>query len=131
VLAALQWLENAYKMPVVVVGFSFGAAMCLQACCGRAANGHSQVKAIAVLGLPTRAPGRDYHYSFLKGCGIPKLFVSGDRDQFAPAETLEQVVAAAADPRQLVLIPAADHFFAGQLEPMQQVLAGWLKEQLP
>ena len=130
VLAALQWLENEYKMPVVVVGFSFGAAMSLRACCGRTANGDSQVKAIAALGLPTRSPGRDYHYSFLKDCGIPKLFVSGDRDQFAPAATLEQVVAAAADPRQLVLIPAADHFFAGQLEPMQQALAGWLKEQV-
>lgn len=131
VLAVLQWLENEYRIPVVVVGFSFGAAMCLQACCGRATKLNSQVKAIAALGLPTNSAGRDYRYSFLKGCGIPKLFISGDRDQFAPAATLAQLVAAAADPKQLVLIPAADHFFAGQLEPMQRALAGWLKEQVP
>src|SRR5260370_5787128 len=33
VLAALEWLENEYKRPLVVVGFSFGAAMALAACC--------------------------------------------------------------------------------------------------
>ena len=33
VLAALDWLENEYKRPVVVAGFSFGAAMALLACC--------------------------------------------------------------------------------------------------
>ena len=29
VLAALRWLENEYKLPIVVAGFSFGAAMAL------------------------------------------------------------------------------------------------------
>src|ERR1700739_4290625 len=32
VLAALEWLENEYRRPLVVVGFSFGAAMALYAC---------------------------------------------------------------------------------------------------
>ena len=34
VLAALDWLENEYKRPLVAAGFSFGAAMALGACCG-------------------------------------------------------------------------------------------------
>jgi len=29
-----------------------------------------------------------------------------------------------------VLLPRADHFFTGQLEPLQSALSGWLKEQL-
>ena len=33
--AALAWLENAYKLPLVAVGFSFGAAMALAAGCAR------------------------------------------------------------------------------------------------
>ncbi len=37
----------------------------------------------------------------------------------------------AAEPKRLLLIPDADHFFTGHLEPMRQALAGWLKEQLP
>jgi len=31
VLAAMGWLENEYKLPLVVAGFSFGAAMALKA----------------------------------------------------------------------------------------------------
>jgi len=124
VTAALDWLENEYKLPLLVVGFSFGAAMVLAACCGR------DVRAIAALGLPTHAEGRDYRYSFLRHCTIPKLFLSGDRDQYAPSAHLASVVAEASEPKRMVLLPGADHFFAGQLEPMQQALAGWLKEQV-
>ena len=34
VLAALDWLEREYRLPLIVAGFSFGAAMALWACCG-------------------------------------------------------------------------------------------------
>jgi hypothetical protein len=126
VLAALNWLENEYKRPALVAGFSFGAAMALAACCGR-----SQVRALVALGLPTHAEGREYHYPFLSKCVLPKFFLSGDHDQYAPSAQLAQVIASAAEPKRLVLLPGADHFFTGQLEPMQFALAGWLKEQLP
>jgi alpha/beta superfamily hydrolase len=145
VLAALDWLENAYKLPLVAVGFSFGAAMVLAACCAHKQQPHPRVRALVALGLPIHTqstPGaggssplgwkaRDYRYPFLRNCTLPKLFLSGDRDQFAPAIQLVQVAAAAAEPKRLLLLPGADHFFTGQLEPMQQELTGWLKEQLP
>jgi alpha/beta superfamily hydrolase len=129
VLAALDWLENEYRRPLVVVGFSFGAMMALSACCSPSRSLET-VRALAIVGLPTQADGTDYQYPHLKNCTIPKLFLSGAEDQYAPAAQLEQVVACAAEPKQLVLLPHADHFFTGQLEPMQSSLAGWLKEQL-
>jgi uncharacterized protein len=128
VLAAMAWLENEYKLPLVVAGFSFGSAMALKACCG--CDEKQKVRAIAALGLPTHAEDRDYKYRFLADCKIPKLFISGDHDQYATAEQLAQVAASAAEPKQLLLIPGADHFFAGQLAPMQEALSVWLKEQL-
>jgi uncharacterized protein len=129
VLAAMGWLENEYNRPLVVTGFSFGAAMALSACCGpRQARNH--VSALVALGLPTHSGDRDYRYPSLAHCTIPKLFLSGADDQFAPVAQLAQVVADAAEPRRLVLIPGGDHFFDGQLATMQQALAGWLKEQL-
>ena len=133
VLAALSWLENEYNRPLIVVGFSFGAAMSLLACCHSVSSpgDHHNIRAIAALGLPTSAEGRQYRYSFLSHCTLPKLFVSGDQDQYAPASDLHQVAATTAEPKKLVLIPGADHFFAGQLEAMQNVLAGWCKDQLP
>jgi alpha/beta superfamily hydrolase len=130
VLAAMDWLEREFQLPLIVAGFSFGAAMALRAC---SLPGQTQrdVRALIALGLPTSAQGRAYRYSFLQNLTTPKLFLSGDRDQFAPAENLTHVAASAAEPRRLILVPGADHFFTNQLEPMQRALAGWLKEQLP
>ncbi len=130
VLSAMDWLENEYRRPLVVVGFSFGSAMALKACCCQPAI-RPNVRALAALGLPTQQESRKYLYTCLTSCTIPKLFLSGDRDQFAPAEELARVAACAAEPKRLVLLAGADHFFTGQLEPMQQALSGWLKEQLP
>jgi alpha/beta superfamily hydrolase len=124
VLAALRWLEDEYSRPVIVAGFSFGAAMALLATCSH------PVKAIAALGLPTHAEGRSYHYSFLQSCPAPKLFLSGDQDQFATRDELTQVVESASAPRRLIFVPGADHFFNGHLDAMQNALAQWLKEQI-
>jgi uncharacterized protein len=139
VITALDWLRNELHLPIVLAGFSFGAAMALWSCCGpeHADNNVSArmvVRAVVGLGLPTRAADRDYNYSFLRDASLrnsnlPKLFLSGDRDEFAPASQLAEVVASAAGPKQLALIPGADHFFTGQLQPMQQALADWLMEQ--
>jgi hypothetical protein len=129
VLAGMDWLEREFRLPLMIVGFSFGAAMALRACCLSGAA-QSNVRTIVVLGLPTTGRGPAYSYSFLHDLTTPKLFLSGDRDQFAPAEQLIAVAASAAEPKHLILIPGADHFFTDQLEAMQRALAGWLKEQL-
>jgi alpha/beta superfamily hydrolase len=128
VLAALDWLENEFNLPIVAAGFSFGAATVLRACC--TANLPLNVRALVALGLPVESRDCTYDYSFLRNVALPKLFISGDRDRFAPAAQLEQIVASAADPKSLSFIHNTDHFFTGQLEPMQYTLAHWLKEQL-
>ena len=73
VRAALDWLQQEYQLPLLFAGFSFGSSVGLRACCG-----DERVKGIAALGLPVKAGGREYHYSFLSGCKQPKLFISGD-----------------------------------------------------
>lgn len=128
VLAALDWLDHHFGLPMIVAGFSFGSAMALWACCGPQKT-DKNIRAMVALGLPTHADGRDYHYRFLHEATLPKLFLSGDKDDFGPAAQLEEVVATAADPKKLVFIPDSDHFFTGKLELMQQALAGWMKEQ--
>jgi hypothetical protein len=125
VLAAVDWLERKFTRPVVVAGFSFGAGMALTACWQRPG-----IHALALLGLASQIGDRHFSYSFLSGCTLPKLFLSGDSDQFAPAAQLAGLVASAAEPKRLVLLPRTDHFFTGQLEPMQAALRDWLKEQI-
>jgi alpha/beta superfamily hydrolase len=126
--AALDWLQREFSLPIVAAGFSFGAAMVLAACCRRD-RAQTHIRALALLGLPTDAPGRDYSYPQLAACTIPKLFLSGDHDQFAPAGDLEALAAAAADPKRVTLVSGADHFFSGRIRAMQESLAAWLKEQ--
>jgi alpha/beta superfamily hydrolase len=126
VVAALDWLRAEFDLPIIVVGFSFGAAMALVACCGTQPAPRIKIHALAALGLPTQGFGHQFHYPFLAGCPVPKLFLSGDRDWFAPKTELEQVVNSAGDPKNLVFIFGADHSFTGRLETMQQSLATWL-----
>jgi alpha/beta superfamily hydrolase len=109
VRAALDWMAAKYERPLLFAGFSFGSHVGLRACCGDA-----RVKGVVGLGLPVRAEGRDYTYGFLRDCGtVPKLFVCGDHDQFAPRGVLEAVLVGAPGPKEIVWVEGADHFFAG------------------
>ena len=118
VSAGVSWLVERYGLPVIFAGFSFGANVGLRACCGDA-----RVSGLVGLGLPVRALGRDYSYGFLPGCGsVPKLFVSGDHDEFSPRGVLESVLVAAAEPKRIVWVEGADHFFAGTEESPESKL---------
>ena len=125
VRAALHWLMNEFALPVVFAGFSFGASTGLRACCPE-----SRVSFLISLGTPVAAEGRVYAYKFLADCKKPKLFVSGDHDQYGPVTEIERVVANSADPKKLVIIPDADHFFEGQLPAMRAAIETWMAEQL-
>jgi hypothetical protein len=126
VRTALDWLEREYRQPVIFAGFSFGAAVGLQAACP-----DSRVSAAIALGLPL-APvdDRTYDYGFLTTCTKPKLFVSGSRDQFGPRARLQQLVASLPEPKRLVMIEAGDHFFEGRLREMREAIEKWIKETL-
>jgi uncharacterized protein len=126
VQAAVDWLVNAYNRPVVIAGFSFGASMALRFACG----GSGPVRALALLGLPIAAKGRDYGHQELTSCTLPKLLLSGENDQFADREQLAALARTAAEPCELEFVSEADHFFTGQLGQMQSKLATWLKGQL-
>lgn len=123
VRAALDWLEREYTLPIIFAGFSFGAAVGLRTACPDA-----RVQALIGLGIPV-APidDRNYDFSFLQSCAKPKLFVSGTRDQFGPKAQLEEVIHALPDPKKLILIEAADHFFEGRLREMRDAIEVWVK----
>jgi len=138
VLAALNWLDYHLHLPILSAGFSFGAAVALHA----AHNDH-RIKALIAIGLPINvaldgATLRSYTYPFLANCPLPKLFLLGDHDRYAPIHDLETIFTAAAPPKRLIWVPEADHFFAGtpnsptsKLPAMQSALREWLLENFP
>ena len=129
VLAALTWLEYEFNLPIILVGFSFGAAMSIAAL-NRGSQFHSGIRALIALGLPVQSGNRTYSYPSFEHNPLPRLFISGDQDQFAPPNELTQIVASMADPKQLAFIKGSDHFFTGHITAMQKLLATWLKEQM-
>jgi alpha/beta superfamily hydrolase len=129
--AALDWLAQNLSLPILFCGFSFGSYVGLRACCG-----DPRVKGLIALGLPARAEGRSYTYDFLTHCTQPKLFLSGDHDQYAPRNLVEEIFASATDPKHLAWIEGAEHFFQGipespapKLSQMQHQIILWLRNQ--
>ena len=121
VRAALDWLDQNLHLPILFAGFSFGSYVGLRVACS-----DSRVKGAVALGLPVHAEGRDYSYEFLANCDMPKLFISGTRDQFGPKEKVDSTIAAAHPPSEMVWIEAADHFFAGKLDEVQAAIRNWV-----
>ena len=131
VRVALDWLDAEFHLPLVFAGFSFGAAVGLRAACA-----DSRVRAVIGIGTPVGPVAADsevprtYTFDFLQDCAKPKLFVSGARDQFGPRAKLEALVASVPDPKKLVIIEGADHFFEGRLRELREAIEAWTKEQV-
>jgi alpha/beta superfamily hydrolase len=128
--AALDYLDRTLHLPILFAGFSFGSHVGLHACCG-----DPRVPGLIALGLPVHAAGRDYTYGFLANCPQPKLFISGDHDQYGPLDQLQQAWAYAPEPKRTHIIAGADHFFQGvpasptpKLAEMQTEIRTWLTD---
>lgn len=115
--AALDEMERRFPgLPQVLGGFSFGSLVAL-----RVGAADPRVRALVALGLPLRLDPGD----FLATVAKPRLFVQGERDEFGSGLAVRELVARLPPPRSLVVVPGADHFFTGLLEPMQQAIEAW------
>jgi alpha/beta superfamily hydrolase len=129
VRAALDWLDKEFHLPLIFAGFSFGAAIGL-----RAAVDDARVRALIAAGTPVAPVAADteeprvYTFDFLANCRKPKLFISGARDQFGPRAKLEALVASVPEPKKLVVIEGADHFFEGRLRELREGIESWVRE---
>ncbi len=128
--AALDWLDTNLGLPILLAGFSFGSYIGMRAACDDA-----RVKGIVGLGVPNLAEGRSYTYEFLEHCTQPKLFISGTEDQYGPRDKVEPMLLRAAEPKKIVWIEGAEHFFQGtpnfpgpKLSLMQEAMRQWLSE---
>jgi alpha/beta superfamily hydrolase len=117
-LAALGEMERRFPgRPLVAGGFSFGASMAL-----RVAFRRPDVGAAFALGFPLRhVPDPE----FLRDVRAPRLFVQGERDEFGDAEAVRVLVEPLPPPRELVIVPEADHFFTGHLDELQTSVKAW------
>ena len=111
--AALAYLRERYpQLPATLAGFSFGSRVVLRLGCEAAAR-----RMIAV-GFPNA------YRADVKQCGIPLAFVQSTRDQYGAVADLQSLFDTLSEPKQLVLVDAQDHFFAGSLDQLEEAVAG-------
>jgi uncharacterized protein len=119
VRAALDELARRYpELPLCVAGFSFGAKVGLPVGCADA-----RVQQVIGAGVPVELLDVDT----LAGCAKPKLIVQGERDQYGPPPRLRDWYARLSEPKALVVVPAADHFFTDQLSQLADALLAYFR----
>jgi len=121
VRAALDYMAGEYtKSKLLLAGFSFGSWVGLRVGCEDARVGE-----LIGLGLPVDNSRLDY----LAHCAKPKLLVQGGNDQFGSRENVEALFATLPDPKKLVIVEGADHFFTGELDKVARAINEWLDER--
>ena len=110
--AALAWLRARYpELPYALAGFSFGARVITRLGCA-----DEGAQWLMAAGFPTRHGGADY----LEHCRAPKVFLQSTTDAYGPRAELEEQFRGFAEPKRLIWIEAADHFFAGALDAFEE-----------
>lgn len=119
--AALDFLAKEFPgLPVLLAGFSFGSWVG-----SRVAGGDSRVTDYIGLGLPLNDTDMGYMRDFAK----PKLIVQGGKDRFGSRDKVEALFAALREPKRLVIVDGADHFFSGRLPEVGAAINQWLDDR--
>jgi len=102
---------------IYLVGYSFGAWVGL-----RAALKDERVKAIVGISPPTSF----FDFKFLLNTSLPKLIFFGDSDPFCPQETTVSLFSSLLEPKQMAIIPGADHFLLGREKEVAEKVSKFL-----
>jgi alpha/beta superfamily hydrolase len=123
VRAALDYMAQQYPASkLLLAGFSFGSWVGLRIGCEDA-----RVSDLIGLGVPANRSSLKY----LVQCTKPKLLVQGGDDEFGSRENVEALFATLPEPKKLVIVEGADHFFSGQLDRVAIAINDWLDSRHP
>ena len=130
--AAVAFLRAAGPGEITLAGYSFGAAVAARAVDdaatlrAAAARDHEadRVSRLVLIAPPLAF----FSLDGLSDCRLPKLFIAGDRDDYCSLDSLRAAVAPLPEPKTVVTIPRADHFFSGAEDALAAPLARFHRE---
>jgi uncharacterized protein len=106
--AALDHVAGLYPgLPLWAAGFSFGSWVALDV-------GAADSRVTLLLAIAPPLEGRGYDFSRVAASTKPKFFIQGERDEIAPLDAMYRFYAKLSEPKELVVIDAADHLFDGK-----------------
>ncbi|MBA2303634.1 MAG: alpha/beta fold hydrolase [Acidobacteria bacterium] len=125
--AALDYMARRYPgTRLWSAGFSFGAWVALEV-----GAVDDRVEALIGIAPPvaTSASGMDYTFPNTLETTKPKFFVQGEADEVCPVQGMWAFYGRLEEPKELVLIDAADHLFEGKTpevgEALEDLLGGF------
>jgi uncharacterized protein len=131
--AALDYLAAKYpESPLWAAGFSFGAWVALE-------TGALDPRVDLLIGIAppvaTSVSGMNYTFPNTLASTKPKFFVQGEADDVCPIEGMWAFYGKLEEPKELVVIDAADHLFDGRTqevgEALEELLADFERERKP
>ena len=118
-LAAIEWMRRKYpQMPLWVAGFSFGAAIAVNAAVVTEFDG-----LISVAPAISRfAPGLESQPT------CPWLIVQGDKDELVDIEETVEWVDGLEPGPELLIISDGEHFFHGRLVELREAVTEFVRD---
>ena len=116
--SALDWAQtiNPEARACWIAGFSFGAWIGMQLLMRR-----PEIEGFISIAPPANL----YDFSFLAPCPSSGLIVHGDKDAVVPAKDVNTLVEKLKTQKGIVIeqqvIPGANHFFDGKVEPLMEI----------
>ena len=125
--SALDWAQsiNPEARSCWIAGFSFGAWIGMQLLMRR-----PEIEGF----ISVAPPANLYDFSFLAPCPSSGLIVHGDKDAVVPHKDVSGLVDKLKTQKGIVIdqkvIPGANHFFDGKIEPLMQAIGAYLDKRL-
>jgi len=119
--AGLDFMQQRYpQAPMWSAGFSFGSWIALTV--GAADR---RVSTLIGIGVPVDR----YDFEPVRASTKPKFFIHAERDELCPLKDIQQFYARCEEPKELVVIDAADHLFDGKTsevgDAIEDLLGDW------
>lgn len=115
--AAIDWMHGRYPdLNIWASGFSFGAWIALTV-------GVADPRVSLLLGI---APPTHYDFTDFRRTTKPKFLIHGEADELFPFQDIWKLYGDLEEPKELVVIDAADHLFDGQASEVGDAIEGLL-----
>ena len=120
--AALDYMSARFPdLHLWSAGFSFGAWIALE-------TGAVDERVTVLFGLAPPVTREGYDFSNTKQSTKPKFFIQGEADDICPLQDMWKFYGGLPEPKDLVIIDAADHLFDGYTSQVGEAIEDLVKD---